>query len=242
MALRFAREHPGLSAVITLVGILHLFLLCAPIAWIAGGVRYLRSEEIIAFLVMASVWYFVESFGSAAQPRSRARSRGSKYSMPVVGPLVLVVFWISLIDSVSSVSPAPASAVVAGVVMMGVGMGLRYLAIRELGKFFLDEVAMVPGQPLVVRGIYGVLRHPSEAGTLWLVFGGAVMLDSLYGVAAGALLVLPCVCWRTRLEDRMFRDHFGTEFSRYVGEVPAFIPRKVRPFFSRGSQDAPTGD
>jgi protein-S-isoprenylcysteine O-methyltransferase len=111
---------------------------------------------------------------------------------------------------------------------MVAGLTLRYFAIRTLGSFFLNEVAVMPKQSLVTHGIYGSLRHPSETGTVCLAFGGATLLGSQYGLAASTLLLLPFLIWRTRLEDRMLRNHYAMEFGRYAADVPAFLPRVRR--------------
>ena len=211
-------------AIVAFAGVLHLLLLCAPIAFLDGGFHNAKNPRIVVFLSIVGAWHFVEGMASAASARLPLKSLGPQRLPLAIGLFLLITFWVSLTDTASSVSaPFGAGAVAAAVLMMA-GIALRYLSLRTLGAFFLNEVAVLPGQPLVTRGIYARLRHPSETGTICLAFGGAFVLGSAIGLATATLLLLPCLIWRTRLEDRMLRNHYVTEFGRYAQEVPAFLP------------------
>jgi len=112
-----------------------------------------------------------------------------------------------------------------GAALMVVGATSRWLSIRTLGKFFLNDVAVVPGQPLMTRGIYRVVRHPSELGTLCLVLGAVTLRESMPGLIAFLVLLLPGVLRRTRLEDAVLRCHHPAAFALYVCDVGGLIPR-----------------
>jgi len=99
-----------------------------------------------------------------------------------------------------------------GIIFMITGVTLRCLSIYTLGSYFLNEVSLLPGQPLVTNGIYGLLRHPSEAGIIFLAFGGTMVLGSIVGLIASIILLLPCVFWRTRLEDSMLHYYYSGDF------------------------------
>jgi len=228
MAIKLANDPLRRAAIVAAVGILHLLLLCAPVALVGQRAQIAKNPRILAFLVVVGVWHFVESMAAPAGARLPMKSHGPQRLPLAIGVLLPITFWVSLTDTATSV-PAPfGTAAVAGTLLMVAGIALRYLSIRTLGRFFLNEVALVPGQPLVTHGIYGRLRHPSELGTVCLAFGGVIVLGSVFGVTAGTLLLLPCLIWRTRLEDRMLRDHYAMEFARYAADVPALLPR-IRP-------------
>ena len=166
-----------------------------------------------------------------AQPLTAAL--GPRWLALVIGSAMLAAFWVSAADAASRLPRPFDAASGAGTVLMVTGIALRYLSIRTLGAYIQNEVAILPGQPLVTRGIFRLLRHPSETGTLCLAFGGVVLLGSLAGAAVCAAVLLPCVIWRTRLEDVMLRRHHPVAFRRYAGEVGAFFPR-IRPAIRGG--------
>ena len=225
MAYKISNDRQCPLVIVALAGIFHLLLLCVPFAFLNEGIHNLTNPRIVVFLLVVSAWCFVESMASAGEQRLPMKSHGPQHLPLAIGLFLLITFWVSLADSALFVSTPFGAVAVVGALAMVVGIVLRYLSLRTLGAFFLNEVAMMPGQPLVTGGVYGLLRHPSEAGTICLAFGGAIVLGSTYGLMAGALLLLPCVIWRTRLEDRMLRDHDPVGFGLYRREVSAFLPR-----------------
>src|SRR6185503_4038437 len=73
------------------------------------------------------------------------------------------LFWTATVDHVlSRRTPALFPAVLGGLVFAS-GLALRHASIRRLGERFLDDVCLLPGHRLETEGLYGVLRHPSEA-------------------------------------------------------------------------------
>ena len=225
MVLKFSNYLLRLFAIVAAAGISHLLLLCAPLAFVNGGYGNAKNQTIVVFLFVVSAWCFVESAASAAGIRLPIKSHGPQRLPLVIGLSLLITFWVSVTDNALSISTPFGSAAVAGTMLMVAGIALRYLSLRALGIFFLNEVAIMPGQRLVTHGIYGSVRHPSETGTMCLAFGGVILLGSVYGLMASSLLLLPCLIWRTRLEDRMLRNHYAIEFGRYARDVPAFLPR-----------------
>jgi protein-S-isoprenylcysteine O-methyltransferase len=148
-----------------------------------------------------------------------------------MGLTLLLVFWASLFDAALRL-PVPCGwTAVAGIVLMIIGIAMRYAAIRTLGRFFLNEVALLPNHPLVTHGIYGSLRHPSELGTICLASGGTVLLGSMNGIVICAVVLVPLVIWRTRLEDALLRRRYPLAFHGYSSKVSAFLPM-IRPIQS----------
>ena len=209
--------------VLATAAVLHLLLLCAPILLLGDIGRIGGDPGLVIFFFLAGSWCLFESIVAPNRASPRMPANGPRWLAPAIGLALLATFWVTVVDTVFRVPNWPGA--VAGAVLMVAGIALRCFSIRSLGRYFLDEVSLLPGQPLVTEGLYGWLRHPSEAGTMCLAFGGAVLLGSPAGMSVCIAILLPCVVWRTRLEDRMLRRHYSTEFARYAREVPAFLPR-----------------
>lgn len=85
----------------------------------------------------------------------------------------------------------------AGVVVTGLGIGLRQWAIATLGRYFVGHVVIQPGHSVVSSGPYRWVRHPSYTG-FWLEMVGV-------GLSTGNLLsvalctALPLVGIRARI-------------------------------------------
>lgn len=92
--------------------------------------------------------------------------------------------------------------VVLGIAVFTLGKVIKYVAIATLGRRWSFRVLIVPGAPLVVDGIYRVLRHPNYVGVAGEVVGAGLWLQApitgtLFAVTFGLILL-----WRIRIEER----------------------------------------
>ncbi len=225
MALGSSTVRPRPLAFVASAAFLHLLILCAPAALIDRSVFGAANPRAMVFLFVVSAWVCIESLASGAAVRLPMKCHGPRHLPLAIGLSLLITFWVSLAENALSVPAGFGAAAAAGTSFMVAGVALRYLALRALGPAFLNEVAILPGHSLVTSGIYRWLRHPSEAGTLCLAFGGAFVLGSGVGLVVGLLLLLPGLVWRTRLEDRMLREKHAIQFGHYARRAPAFLPR-----------------
>lgn len=86
---------------------------------------------------------------------------------------------------------ARASVFYFGLGTMVAGLVFRWAAIRQLGRFFIPEVAIQPGQRVIDRGLYHYLRHPSYTGTFITVTGYGLALTNWLSLAAMLAVCLP---------------------------------------------------
>ena len=212
-----------LSAIVGVSLTLGLMLLPS----IVLGVPHLAliDHRLQIFLVIISVWVILEARGSTQiiSPDVQTQAKWLPY---VMGASLLLLFMASLTErALTGVTPFSIMPIMGGI-MMSIGVLLRQLAIRELGNYFLDDVAIIAGQPLVTTGIYGHLRHPSEAGNLCIAFGCSLLLGSRIGLLIGLFLLLPIVLKRIQLEDRLLMRYYPDQFREYSRSIPALIPYK----------------
>lgn len=69
------------------------------------------------------------------------------------------------------------------------GMLLRLWAVRTLGRYFSGHIETWPGQTLIERGPYRVIRHPAYAGNILQVIGLPLILNALFSLVLSAVLV-----------------------------------------------------
>jgi methyltransferase len=89
-----------------------------------------------------------------------------------------------------------------GIAVFVCGKLIKYAAITALGSRWSFRVLVLPGAPLVSRGIYRLLRHPNYAGVAGEVLGiglwmQAPITGTLFAVTFGFILL-----WRIRIEER----------------------------------------
>jgi len=91
---------------------------------------------------------------------------------------------------------------VVGLSLLLMGKAVKGAAIATLGRRWSFRVLVQPGEPLVSRGIYALLRHPNYVGVAGEVVGIAVWMQApitgtLFAVMFGSILL-----WRIRVEER----------------------------------------
>ena len=205
-------------------GIINLLLLSAPVLLLSDARRIIFDPRITTFLFLVNSWCITEIVVSSIHSRPVIHGTSRQWLAPVIGILLLVVFLVSMAEIALS-RPLPlGTGAGLGLLLLVAGGTLRCLSIHALGPFFLNEISLLPGQPLVTRGIYGFLRHPSELGTLCLAFGAAVELQSLAGFITCMAVLVPCITMRIRSEDNLLRSCHADAFCRYAREVPALVP------------------
>ena len=109
-----------------------------------------------------------------------------------------------------------------GLALAGTALGLwARLAIR--GKYS-GHLQITNGQPLVMTGPYRWIRHPSYAGFILVTLGIAVGYGSIIGLLIVALLLLPALAYRIKVEDGLLEEQFGDQYRDYQERVKKLIP------------------
>ncbi len=110
-----------------------------------------------------------------------------------------------------------------GMSFLLVGLTLRILARRSLGKHFSYALRTINGHTLVKHGIYRYIRHPAYLGYLLIFFGVTLLFSSWYGFLI-MLLLIPCFLYRIGIEEEMLVERFGAEYQSYRKVSKKMIP------------------
>ena len=110
-----------------------------------------------------------------------------------------------------------------GVVLCVLGGVLRIVPVYVLRNRFSGLVAIQAGHRLETRGIYSVIRNPSYLGLLVSSLGWVLTFRSGVGMVLVATLLVPLLA-RIRAEERLLREHFGTEYEAYCARTWRLLP------------------
>jgi len=110
-----------------------------------------------------------------------------------------------------------------GVALCGAGGALRIWPVYVLKNRFSGLVAIQSGHKLETRGIYSVIRNPSYLGLLITSLGWVLAFRSGVGVLLVASLLVPLIA-RIRAEERLLREHFGSEYDAYCSRTWRLLP------------------
>ncbi|HVP06407.1 MAG TPA: isoprenylcysteine carboxylmethyltransferase family protein, partial [Candidatus Acidoferrum sp.] len=89
----------------------------------------------------------------------------------------LRLLWLTIVPAVSLgcytgsrglgyVSAGAAEVSICGLILIVVGLIIRWTAILTLRTFFTTDVSIAGGHRLMTSGIYGIVRHPAYTGSL----------------------------------------------------------------------------
>jgi protein-S-isoprenylcysteine O-methyltransferase Ste14 len=182
----------------------------------------------VAFWVTVVVWVVGERVlrwrdrrGHVAAPRSQdAGSLWWVVGGVVSGLLVGLVFN----DHDVAALPDPTVWLITGLAVAWCGLLLRWWAVRTLGPLFTTTVVVRPGQDVVARGPYRVVRHPAYLGLLLFLCGlGLALAD---GASVLALVVLPAIglARRITVEEAALRAGLGDRYDEYCAGRARLVP------------------
>lgn len=111
----------------------------------------------------------------------------------------------------------------AGVTICGIGGLLRLIPVFVLRRHFSGLVAIQEGHKLETGGIYGLVRNPSYLGMVLSAIGWALAFRSVVGVILALAQLIPLAA-RIRSEERLLREHFGSEYESYCERTWRLVP------------------
>ena len=111
-----------------------------------------------------------------------------------------------------------------GLIVMILGLTIRWSAVLWLGKAFSANVAIREKQTLNTSGLYSIVRHPSYLGLLVIFF--AIGLYSRHWLALALALIPPtaALLYRIHIEEAALNAAFGDEYAAYSKRTKRLIP------------------
>lgn len=111
-----------------------------------------------------------------------------------------------------------------GVVVGWAGALLRWWSFVTLGRYFTVVVKTSADQPVIDRGPYRVLRHPSYTGLLLIFAGVGVMVGNWLSAAGAIILVLIALNYRLRIEERALVAALGDRYGEFAASRARLVP------------------
>ena len=112
----------------------------------------------------------------------------------------------------------------AGLVVMVAASLFRRHCFRMLGTDFRGDVTVRPDQPIVERGAYRYLRHPSYLAAMLLHLGFGLCFTNWGTLALLVLAVPPLFVYRIRVEEGALQEQLGALYVNYSGRTKRLIP------------------
>jgi protein-S-isoprenylcysteine O-methyltransferase Ste14 len=180
-----------------------------------------------AFIVAGAVWV---AFELVMRVRQRLRAGGPDARDPsfavLLAGIVAAVVAAQVLGRRGGL-PWPGGLlwpVVAGLVLIAAGVGLRAWSIAALGRFFQYRIEVQPGHRVVASGPYRYVRHPSYSGIALVLAGIALACDDVWSLVAAAVLGGAGLAVRIRAEERQLTKALGAEYEHFASGRKRLVP------------------
>jgi protein-S-isoprenylcysteine O-methyltransferase Ste14 len=192
--------------------------------WPAGTFDYWQAWVFMAaFMVstMGPTLYIAVKMPDALRRRMRAGPFAETRTLQkvvIAGTIlaVVAVLVISAFDHRFGWSTVPTPVIIGGNVLVFVGLTIAQVVVVQ-NNYAGATITVEAGQQLVSTGLYGLVRHPMYFGTLIMMIGTPLALDSYWGLLAiaPALLILAV---RIDDEETMLREELSG-YDAYMDKV-----------------------
>ena len=114
---------------------------------------------------------------------------------------------------------------IGGLVLLSVGICIRFAAINELRGFFTGLVTIRTNHKLVDTGPYRFVRHPAYAGALLAHVGLGLSFRSWICLLFSTVPFFIAALYRMRVEEAALGRALGREYADYVARTRRLIPK-----------------
>lgn len=111
-----------------------------------------------------------------------------------------------------------------GIVLLALGVFLRFWGILHLKSQFTRYVTVREGDEIVSTGPYRKLRHPLYTGLLLITLGMALFFSSLIAAAIGGSVMVWALLQRINYEERLLVEKFGPDYQQWMKTRARLIP------------------
>ena len=181
----------------------------------AGTVHYWQAWvflAVFAFYTWIPSVYLVRKNPAALERRMHAGPLAETRTLQqIVSTVVFICFpamlVVSALDHRFGWSPVPTTVTVVGDVLVAVGLGVAMLVVAQNG-YAAANITVESGQTLVSTGLYGLVRHPMYSGSVIMMVGVPLALDSYWGLVF-VIPALVALALRIRDEEELLQQQLS---------------------------------
>ena len=178
------------------------------------------------FHAVGLMWFASEVYLSKYLRSKSGDFQKDKHSLRYIWISVSIAVPVAVFSSkfislpISSSAPFP----FVGLAFILLGVLIRVLAIRKLGKFFTVNLAVDEQHTLVESGLYSLIRHPAYTGCLLSFVGLGLAFNNWISLAVLVLITSSAFLYRIYLEEKMLVGEMGEVYKRYQSRTKKIIP------------------
>lgn len=182
--------------------------------------RNIACLALWAWLAVDLLWVFTKF-----SRRAKSADRGSLAWLIValwVG--IALAMYLAYAGRIGSFGTATVPVQFFGFAVMAFGIGVRFLAIHQLGKLHMPVVAIQADHPLMDRGLYSRVRHPSYLGAIVALLGFGLALGNWVSALVVLAAALVSYGYRIHVEEIGLVKGLGARYVDYQRRTRRLIP------------------
>ena len=189
--------------------VMGLLFMAVLVFWPAGSLRFWNGWLMIGLLFIPMLILGIVLFIKAPELlkkrlNAKEKSADQQGVVAVSGLMFLVGFIVAGLDHRLSWSTMPDWVVIAASAVFLISYALYAEVMRE-NAYLSRTIEVQDGQKVIDTGLYGVVRHPMYAVTLWLFLAIPLILGSWYALIL--FVVYPAViAVRIRGEEKLLEE------------------------------------
>lgn len=174
------------------------------------------------------LWAIVERGFHLANQEQMQGKRESQWSFWLINLFWYAAMFLAILDVWSlewTLFKSPLLGLrVTGILLILIGITIRILSRKALGKQFSVHVETSDEHTLITEGIYRRLRHPAYLGLLCLFLGIPLALGSWGGFFIAVIGGILSIIFRIIVEERFLGEWFGEDYKKYQADTWRLIP------------------
>jgi protein-S-isoprenylcysteine O-methyltransferase Ste14 len=111
-----------------------------------------------------------------------------------------------------------------GIIIICLGLFLRYWSIHILGKYFRTTVELEKSQKVIQKGPYKWIRHPSYSGIILFCIGYGLAVQNWLSLIIAISLPTIALLYRIKIEEEALVKGIGIEYEAYQKKTKKLIP------------------
>lgn len=175
--------------------------------------------------VMRGLWLIAEWLHSLSHKAESTERDKCSRTVWEVGTCIGVVGVIVGYTNVGQIATESDLLALSGIVIMFVGLAIRWTAIYTLGRYFTRTVTIKKDHRMIQRGLYRYLRHPAYTGALLAQAGLGLAFTNWLSLVLIFAPILVAALYRMHVEEEALVEAFGVEYVEYAKNTKRLIPK-----------------
>jgi len=179
------------------------------------------------FIIIWSIWCISEIvLNNLLQSNQTDKKDQDKGSFKIIWITVAIANTLGILSAKFLKIPISNSISIPylGLLIIVLGMIIRFFAIYSLGRLFTVDVTIRNNHKIKKDGLYKLIRHPAYSGSILSFIGFGLSLNNVLSLIIISVLIIIAMLYRIKVEESLLSKQFGIEYQEYMKRTYRLIP------------------